>query len=59
MKNVFPASERGELVQQSLSEAVTKILSIAGASKTVDEFAPTPPHPAVSNPKSQPELRAV
>ncbi len=56
MKNVFPASEQVEFVQQSLSETVTKILSIARASKTVDEFASAAPHPAVSDPKSQPEL---
>jgi hypothetical protein len=60
MNNVFPSSERAELVQQSLTKTVTKIVSIAAASNKVDELASgvLPQLPAASL-KSRPDLHAV
>jgi hypothetical protein len=58
MKNVFPSSERADLVQQSLSETVTRILSIATSLNKDNELASgaSPPLSVASNPS---ELRAV
>jgi predicted PurR-regulated permease PerM len=60
-KSLFPAGERGNLVQESLSEAVMKIRSIAVAAdkhkKTGSEASGRETSSFI--PKIQPELRAI
>src|SRR5450755_2309284 len=61
MKTVFQTSEKIEFVQQSLHETVAKILAIASSSSKLGVLsAATSPHVSVAtNPRSQPELRAI
>ncbi len=61
MKTVFPASERVDLVQQSLGEAVARVLAIAAGSSKPDELASasSPPLSVAANSGSLPERRAI
>jgi predicted PurR-regulated permease PerM len=61
VKTAFPSSERVELVQQSLSETVAKVLSFATGSSKLDALVvvPSPQLPLVMDPRGQSELRAI
>jgi hypothetical protein len=61
VKTAFPSSERVELVQQSLSETVAKVLSFATSSSKLDALVvvPSPQLPLVMDPRGQSELRAI
>jgi hypothetical protein len=61
MKAVFSASERVDFVQQSLGEAVARVLAIAAGSSKPDELASasSPPLSVAANSRSLPERRAI
>jgi hypothetical protein len=59
MKATFPSSERVEFVQQSLSETVAKVLAIATSSSKLVAAVPSPQLSLATNPRGQPELRAI
>jgi hypothetical protein len=59
MKNVFPSSERAELVQQSLSKTVARIVSVATAFNKVELDSGTSPGLPAGSLKGRPELHAV
>jgi hypothetical protein len=61
LKTVFQTSEKIEFVQQSLGETVAKVFAIATSSSKLGGLsAATSPQVSVAtNPRSQPELRAI
>jgi hypothetical protein len=59
MKTVSSSSERVEFVQQSLGETVAKVLSIASSFTKPGELSAPPRCSVATNPRSQPELRAI